>query len=87
MNFDPTTTTYVYRHNHPAGYKGRVCRMLTPGILTKDSIGRVQINVGHELVTVEFEDNGERFATPKQAIIPAASKLGRVFIRNARRGT
>ncbi len=80
-----TETEYLYRHLHPPAYHARRCRIVVPAVLTRDPIGRVQMNVGHENVAIEFSDTHERTVVQRQTIVPVDTKLARQILRKVAR--
>ena len=81
----PLNTEYLYRHLHPPAYHARRCRIVVPAVLTRDPIGRVQMNVGHESVAIEFSDTQERTVVQRQTIVPVDTKLARQILRKVAR--
>lgn len=76
----------VFRNTAPAGYKGRICRIIKqprPG--QPSGTGKVVFNSGNETVAVEFQD-GEQLRCMRSAVIPVASRLGRQTLANVARG-
>ena len=78
--------THVYRHSGP--HKGRLCRVVELAAVKHGCWhGRpgAAPNVGGQLVSVEFED-GETARVARQAIVLAASLLGRQTLAKVARG-
>ncbi len=81
----PLNTEYLYRHLHPPACHARRCRIVVPAILTRDQIGRINMNVGHESVAIEFSDTHERTVVQRQTIVPVDTKLARQILRKVAR--
>jgi len=75
-----TTYDRVFRHNGPN--KGRLCRIVARQPQRRDWLGKGELYTGEAMIGVEFDD-GRRELVQRQAVVPAASRLGRQAIKNA----
>jgi hypothetical protein len=71
----------VYRHNGPN--KGRLCRIVARQPQRRDWLGKGELYTGEAMIGVEFQD-GRRELVQRQAVVLAASRLGRQAVKNAK---
>jgi len=76
-----TTYDRVYRHNGPN--KGRLCRIVARQPQRRDWLGKGELYTGEATIGIEFQD-GRRELVQRQAVVLAASRLGRQAVKNAK---